>query len=426
MDRLLKFTALALICLLFAGCSASLVRQGEMAIEQDNLDQAATHFQQALDENPDDVRALTGLGRVHYTREEYARAEDYLASAHRIDPADPTAAFYLGLAREQQEEYAGAEGAYEAFLATDPDDDAAKAVRGRLLYLRNQALRKQSLQAIRLEQTLVTDTLGRPIVAVLPFTLASDSSDSLASLAKGVAAAVTYDLFQVKSLRIVERMRLNDVLAELALVESGSVDLASAPRLGRIVGADHLVNSSMEFIDNQNVSVQTGIVEPSQALFQLALTTQEEYLRVWKLQKDITFAIIDSLGVELTPAERNAIEKIPTESFPAFFAFSKGIEQLDQGNVERANEYFAEAAQIDPGFQQATEMEEETGLLLSGSVPAGQFESMMAGFVTPPPTFDLGPTRDFFNAGGERAADPRDDDDPAVETGRTSVGGTIP
>jgi tetratricopeptide (TPR) repeat protein len=426
MRQIIKCTVLAAVCMLSVGCGSSLLRQGELALDRERFDEAEGYFQEALDANPDNIQALIGLGRVHYGKNDYASAESFLARAHRQAPDNRMAAFYLGLSREQQDNIPGAEGAYEAYLATKPSADAAKAVRGRLLYLRNEALRQQTRDAVRLEQTLVVDTAGRPIVAVLPFALETNGSDSLAPLAKGLAAAVTYDLFQVKSLRIVERMRLNDVLTELDLVQSGAVDVQSAPRLGRIVGADHLVNSSMQFVDGQLVSVQSGIVMPSDALFRLAVSSQEEYLRIWKLQKDITFAIIDSLGVELTPSERDAIEKIPTEKFPAFLAFSKGIDALDRGDVEQANEHFADAARIDPGFQQASELAEETELLLSGGESPGQFESLMAGYLQPAPQFDIGPTHEFFNVGGDTPADPREDDAPAVETGRTSVGGTIP
>ena len=415
---------LTMIVVVGCGGSAAL-RRGQDAIQEERYDAAVTNFERALAEDSTDAMALRGLGRAEYALKQYEEAEQHLAQAQRLRPKDPTTAFFLGLSREQLGNLSGAEGAYEAYLATKPKKDQATAVRGRLLYLRNQLVREQAKEAIRLEKDLVHDTTGPRTVAVLPFTLTGHMADSLEPLGKGLAAAVSYDLFQIKSIRVVERLRLNDILDELNLVKQGVVAKESAPRVGRLVGADYLVNSNLQFIDSNDVSVQSGIITPHNDAYRPALLSEEAYHRIWKIQKDITFAIIDSLGIVLTPKERNALKKIPTEKFPAFLAYSRGIEQLDQGNYEEANALFSEAAKIDPGFTQAAAMEQQSGLLMSGSQPIGQFENTAAPGLGAGSQVDIGPTTEFFDV-TQPEADPRTDDPPSVETGSTSVSGTIP
>ena len=220
-----------------------------------------------------------------------------------------------------------------------------------------------------LETGLVLDTTGPVTIAVLPLTISGESADSLRPLARGLAAAVSYDLFQIKSIRVVERLRLDCIIRELALVDAGYTEKESSPRLGRFLGANKLVSGNLAFLGGAEVSVQSGILETSTAAYQPALQSEEQYARIWKLQKAMTFAIIDSLGLQLTPGERSNIEKIPTEKFPAFLAFSRGIDHLDRGEYEEANHYFTEAAKIDHGFAQANELKEESALLKEGTMP---------------------------------------------------------
>jgi tetratricopeptide (TPR) repeat protein len=56
------------------------------------------------------------------------------------------------------------------------------------------------------------------------------------------------------------------------------------------------------------------------------------------------------MGIILTEAEKNAIMKIPTESFEAFMAYSRGLNYLDKGMYKEAAQEFQKAISIDPQF----------------------------------------------------------------------------
>jgi TolB-like protein len=276
------------------------------------------------------------------------------------------------------------------------------------------------------------DTTGPPVVAVLPFAISGPGSDSLSALGKGMAAAISYDLFQVKSIRVVERLRLHSILEELALADSGITDKKTGPRVGRLVGARQLVNSGLKFLPDHSVSIQSGVIDARDASYKPALLTENQFARLWQVQKDITFAVIDQLGVVLTPEERNAIEKIPTRNIEAFMAYSRGIESMNNGDYESANVQFQEAAKLDPGFEQAKAMESESGTILEGSVPPGQFESSLAAGLPAGggsgPALTGPPPMDIINSVSRPATDPRTDDAPGggAGTGTANVGGSIP
>lgn len=106
---------------------------------------------------------------------------------------------------------------------------------------------------------------GRPAIAVLYFDY-SGKDEQLAVLRKGLAQMLISDLSALDAARIVERDRLEDVLAELKLGRSGKLDPASAAKVGKLLGARYLVLGSYFDLmgalraDARLVEVETGKV----------------------------------------------------------------------------------------------------------------------------------------------------------------------
>lgn len=434
--RLIESTGLyavlvALALVLVTGCTPAPTSLGDEALKRGDYAAAKAAYEEQLQKNPDNTRVKAALGRAQYNLNEYDAAIATLEPIHRHDPGNATAALYLGLSHEAKDDIPAAEAAYERYLTTDSKSDMARHLRGRLIYLRDNTIRSQAKEAVKLESTMKLDTTGPMVVAVLPFTVSGPGSDSLEALGKGMAAAISYDLFQVKSIKVVERLRLNSIFEELALADSGITDPKSSPRVGRLVGANQLVNSGLKFLPNHDVSIQSGVIRTRDAAYKPALLTENQFERLWQVQKDITFAVIGQLGILLTPEERNAIEKIPTRNLEAFMAYSRGIESMDRGDYEEANAQFQQAAKLDPGFEQAKAMQSESSAAIEGSAPAAQFESTLAtglpgtgagpGLAGPPPM-------DVINSISRPSTDPRTDDAPGggAGTGTANVGGSIP
>jgi curli biogenesis system outer membrane secretion channel CsgG len=106
---------------------------------------------------------------------------------------------------------------------------------------------------------------GPPTVAVIYFDY-QGKSEELAPLKKGLASMLISDLAGSDAYRVVERERLEDVLGELKLQATKSIDQASAVKAGKLLGAQYLVLGSyfdvlkQLRIDARIVEVQTGRV----------------------------------------------------------------------------------------------------------------------------------------------------------------------
>ena len=104
-----------------------------------------------------------------------------------------------------------------------------------------------------------------PTVAILYFDYNGKTAE-LEVLRKGLAQMLISDLSGSPAIRVVERDRLEDILAELKLQGSGKIDAQSAAKVGKLLGAKYLVVggyfdlAGALRVDERIVDVETGRV----------------------------------------------------------------------------------------------------------------------------------------------------------------------
>jgi hypothetical protein len=157
----------------------------------------------------------------------------------------------------------------------------------------------------------------------------------------------------VHELTVLERTKLDLILQELQLSKSGYVDPASAPRIGRLMGSSRLVTGSLLGIGDEGLRLEGAIVGTADSNVERTQSMEGTLVDVFRMEKDFVFSLIDELGIELTIEERDAIKKVPTESYLAFLAYCRGLDYERRGMNSAAKQEYAEALRQDGRFQQA-------------------------------------------------------------------------
>src|SRR5690606_10355932 len=67
----------------------------------------------------------------------------------------------------------------------------------------------------------------------------------------------------------------------------------------------------------------------------------------------VALRLYESLGIQLTEAERERVMRQPTQNVAALLAYGRGLEAEDAANYAAAAQHFAESARLDPGFAAA-------------------------------------------------------------------------
>ncbi len=121
------------------------------------------------------------------------------------------------------------------------------------------------LLALMSQSAAASRANDRPTVAVLYFDY-DGSDEDMGFLRKGLTQMLVTDLVGVSEIQVVERARLEEVLAELELNRSKKIDKKSATRIGKLLGARYLVMGGyfdlkgVLRIDARVIDVETGKV----------------------------------------------------------------------------------------------------------------------------------------------------------------------
>jgi TolB-like protein len=202
------------------------------------------------------------------------------------------------------------------------------------------------------------------VVAVLPF---RDLSGGKGSAGEALRETVTADLRAVSSLKVVERDALDKVIAEQDLrAQRSDLDPASTIRVGKLLGATHLVGGAYQRSGNtvrltaRFVEVQTGEVRaaakvdgPVGDLFKLQDRITDELLRAVKITRPRTprqklkdFRAVELYGDavgESDDGKRRALLQQALAVDPGFVYAEKDLDALER----RMLKYAAQAAQAD-------------------------------------------------------------------------------
>ena len=314
---------------------------------------AITKLEAARTRSPRNVAALRALGVAYHKANRHQDAYTVLDQARRLDPRDGVSSLYAGLSAEALGDLTSARRAYDDYLRYGKTRRVKNDIRARLVALtRAEAI--AAAKAAVANEARVSQTPGAPrVIAVPPLTF-SGPDTSLRPLERGMAELLITDLSRSAQLTIVERDRMQALSDEIQLSQSGRVDSATAVRAGKLMQAGRLINGQIIQAGN-GLTMNAMVVEVATGLIGGAATANSNTLdQIFAMEKQLVLGIFARLGVTLTPAERQLVDRRPTQNMNAFLAYSRGLMAADDGRFEDAARFFDNARTLDPGFGAAS------------------------------------------------------------------------
>lgn len=341
--------------------------------------ESVTRLEQQQQANPLSAPVNRSLGIVYYKAARYPAARAALENAARLDPRDGTTSLYLGLTDEALDDLAGAKAAYSSYIQFGRTSRVRSQLQARLAALTRKEIVADAKVAVRQESTLSTQPGNPRTVAVLPLRF-SGADTSLRPLERGFADLLTTDLARSSQLTLVERSRLQALLSELKLQQSGATDASTNVRAGKLVRAGRLVQGAILQVGAADLRVDAAIVDVPTSQVRGSAQATDQLDQVFNLEKKLALDLFSQLGVTLTVAERQQIEQRPTRSMQAFLAYSRGLTAEDEGRYDDASRFFNEAVRIDPGFGAAqSKSQEATAASAGAAVSAASVEVSLKG-----------------------------------------------
>lgn len=348
----IRFFIAIILCLLLTNCSTSYLTRAKSHLKKNEYSQAIELLTTAENEKPNDATIKRELGIAYYKNKQLDDAEKKLNEAKSLNSKDAKTVFYLGLILERKGQLAEAIDEYKSYKNLGRSHGFNKKISARIKQLTNEKVAAEISQAIAREQSLDVSAIPENTVAVLYFENLTKSSE-LEPLRKGLAQMLITDLSKVKQLTVVERLKLQKLLEELKLGTTGLVDSATAPRVGKLIGASKLVKGGFTDLEGEKLRIDATLAETATSNLSNLEEISGDLTSVFQLEKKLAFSVIDDFGITLSQEEREEIQKIPTESLLAFMAYSKGLDYEDRGMFTEAKQQFQKAVDLDPHFSQA-------------------------------------------------------------------------
>ncbi len=337
-------------------------------------------------QHPDDANALARLGVAYFKAGRYQDARPVLDSAVARDSSNGLAAIYLGMTAEQLGDFPAARAAYTRSLALPGNDQLKATAQQRLVLVGRRELEYQARQALAHEASLAQMPPESNTVAVMPFIYTGTDSE-IQPLGRGLAQLLVTDLAKSRQIRVLERERMQAILDEMKLSDSAVTEPSTALRSGHLLRAADVVQGSLTSLRGERLRVDAAVVNVASSGVKASAGALESLDQIFDLEKTLAFRIFSNLGIQLSPAEQDAINQRPTQNMQAFLAYSRGLQAADSGNYGAAQADFNQAAALDPNFTAAVMGASTAGQLSAASQETvTQVELTVSQTITAPPS----------------------------------------
>lgn len=313
-------------------------------------------LQQEVAASPDDTDLQVQLGMAQFKAGEYEVASQTLGQAVEEGNESGAAFLYLGMAEEELEDWTAARSAYDRYLDLAVSGPMRDEIRERLTLIGRNLLRAQAQQALAQEQEITaTEQIAPRSVAVLPLAFNSERED-LEPLIYALSDMMITDFKVSNALVVLERARIQTLLDEMALTSAGYADAQTGARAGRLLRAEHVFQGVLTTLGSEELQTDADVLNVPSTSSAGQLTEEAQLEQLFDMEKQIVIRTIrEVLGVELTPAEEQAILDNRMSNVMAFLAYGRGLRQLDLGNYGAAQAEFETMMALEGGGWEGAE-----------------------------------------------------------------------
>ncbi|HXE58013.1 MAG TPA: CsgG/HfaB family protein [Gemmatimonadales bacterium] len=199
---------------------------------------------------------------------------------------------------------------------------------------------------------------ARAGIAVMPFDDAGSygqDKETFQALRLGIPAMLASELARNPAAQVAERGEVQQLVARQDLGDRGRVDAATAARIGRELGARHVVMGSFTDFYGK-VRIDARIVDAATGqIVEVVSVGQGERQGLFRMIQTAAQRIMEEIGLPALPAEAAGAAKtrsVPTE---ALIHYSRALLHHDRGEIDQAVESYRRALQAFPEYVEARE-----------------------------------------------------------------------
>ena len=190
-------------------------------------------------------------------------------------------------------------------------------------------------------------------VAILDFSNNSlVDKEKNASLSQGLAEIMITELSKVQSLKLVERQKINSLIQEMQLSQSGMISEDAGVQVGKLLGAHFLVFGSYMISFNNKIRVDIRIVDVETGVTVKAEEVTDKVSNLFEIIKKLNEKITKDLAVKITDDEKKSL-MTSEASLDVISYFSTGLEFEEANKIDQAKKMYQKILEKDADFEPA-------------------------------------------------------------------------
>jgi len=338
------FMITGLMILIGCGGMAELTK-AELKLGAKKYDEAIPIYKEYLVKQPGSAVVHSKLGFAYLKTGRLDEAIAEFQAVLKKEPGEPYSTYYLGLAWLNRENYEKAIEVWQGYRnGTQPFIEGE--IRRQLTLLQIAYGHKAAVKALVEEKKLAALKPDSNTVAVCYYQDLSPDK-SLRAFQKGLAYMVISDLSKIKSVKVIERVRLQALLEEMKLGQTGIVDQKTAPRIGKLLGAENIVVGNLS---SGSIRAVTTLASSGKGNVKGSASVSVDKDKFFDLPMIIVRDTAKILGVTLSDEESKSIGVPHTKVYNAMIYYGNALDALDSGKWKEAKDFFTMALKEDPLF----------------------------------------------------------------------------
>lgn len=332
-----------------SGCGTFGLIKADMMLDMGKYEETIPLYKQYLEKYPDSATAMSHLGFAYLKTGRLDEAISMFQEALEKEPGEPYAVLYLGIAYLNKEEYDKTLNVWQGYQNKEKPL-VEEEIKRLMTLVKIAKSHQEARKALAAEKSLQTTKPESNTVAVCYYQ-DHTADNRLKGFQKGLAAMVITDMAKIRSIKVVERARLQALLQEMKLGQTGIVDAKTAPRVGRLLGVETLVVGGLA----SGIDVTTTLASTSREKIVGTTNATIPQKAFFEIPKGIVLEAAKIMKIDLTPEEMEAIGIPHTKSYKAVSYYGLALDALDAGKWKEAKDLFGRALMEDPMFDLAAE-----------------------------------------------------------------------
>jgi TolB-like protein len=205
-------------------------------------------------------------------------------------------------------------------------------------------------------QARIQDT--RPTLAVFDFENGSfPNNKDFQPLTRGMPRILASELARNTALRVVDRSQIRAIMDEQDLQKSDRVDQSTAVKLGKILGARHILLGSYTVDQKKNVRIDVNAVNTETSQLEHSETITGKSDEILDLVRKLSLQLNKSLKLPEIQVSSSEVGKSPASLGPNQERISQMMgraeEELDRGNVDYAKTLMRNVLALNKNYELA-------------------------------------------------------------------------